>query len=110
MATQPDPGPGRWAREIIARRALVVATITAAVHVAVVAWALPPTLDAAAPVAVGSILDLLGVVCLVAWGRTGVTPADPGLAPRSADGRAFVVTSAATMPPPSEWGPGGVMG
>jgi hypothetical protein len=85
--------PGRWAREIVARRALAVSTATALIHAAVVIWALPPTLETQAPVAVGSVIDMLGVLVLVLWSRTGVTPADPALAPTAMDGRALVPES-----------------
>jgi hypothetical protein len=83
--------PGRWAREVVARRALAVSTATALIHAAVVIWALPPTLEAQAPVAVGSAIDLLGVLVLVLWSRTGVTPADPALAPKATDGTPYLL-------------------
>lgn len=89
----------RWAREVVAQRALIVTAGTALVHAAVVIWALPPTLDATAPVVVGSAIDLVGVLAAVLWARAGVTPADPALAPKSADGEAFAVTSAAGQVP-----------
>lgn len=86
----PPAAPG-WAREVVARRALVVTAVTALVHVAVVLWALPPTLEAQAPVAVGSVIDLLGVLALVLWSRQGVTPADPSLGPTAATGQPLTI-------------------
>jgi hypothetical protein len=103
--------PGRWAREVVARRALAVSTATALVHAAVVIWALPPTLEAQAPVAVGSVIDLLGVLVLVLWSRTGVTPADPALAPTAADGTPYLLHARGQPLPPmpdSAYPPGSV--
>lgn len=90
----------RWAREVVAQRALIVTAVTAIIHAAVVIWALPPTLDATAPVAVGSAIDLVGVLAAVLWARAGVTPAAPAKQPRASDGTALVREGTRVVRPP----------
>lgn len=90
---------GRWAREIVARRALIVGVATLILGAAVSYGWLTGAQQAGIAKAVDLTLTVLALVVATFWARSGVTPADPALAPKSADGEAFVVTSAAGQVP-----------
>lgn len=61
-------------RNPVAVRAAIVAAATAVLHVAVVFGLLDNAHAAALVDAVGPLVDLVGLVVLVAWARAGVTP------------------------------------
>lgn len=91
MSTHSSPsGLGALLREVVARRALVVGAVTAALHFAVQrGWVTSGWSDGAED-SLSSALDLLGAAVAILWARAGVTPADPELEPRDQDGRALI--------------------
>lgn len=86
-----DPAKvGGWAREIVARRALILIAVAAVVHVLVLTGALPDSVSEQAEAWTVSVLDALAAVVGIFWIRSGTTPADPALGPRSTSGAPLV--------------------
>lgn len=85
------------AREIVAKRALILAALAAVLHIGVTAGWLPGDISEGAEQAVAGIIDAVAAVGAVFWIRSGVTPADPTLAPRSTGGVPLV--EATTLDP-----------
>jgi len=83
----------RWAREIVAKRALIVGVVTVALGAAVSYGWLNAAQEANAAKAVDLALTVLGLLVAAFWARQGVTPADPDLVPKSADGQLLVPES-----------------
>lgn len=81
---------GGWAREVVARRALILIAVAAVAHVLVLTGAVPEGISEQAEAWATSILDALAAVVGVFWIRSGTTPADPALAPRSSNGLPLV--------------------
>lgn len=79
-----------WAREIVAKRALIVGAVGAIVHTGVVVGMLSADADSAVTLAVGGIIDSLALLTGVKWIRPAVTPADPAKDPMSTNGIALV--------------------
>lgn len=81
------------AREIVAKRALILAALAAVLHVGVTAGWLPGDISEGAEQAVAGVIDAVAAVGAIVWIRSGVTPADPALAPRSTAGALLVETT-----------------
>lgn len=75
-----------WAREVIARRALIVAAVAGGAHFAVARGWMPGDWSQTAEDTTTGLIDLVGLVAAVFWARTGTTPADPALQPMSTNG------------------------
>lgn len=76
----------RWAREIVAKRALILLAVAAVGHIGVTAGWLPGDISESAETTVAGIIDGIAAVGAIFWIRTGTTPADPALAPTSSNG------------------------
>lgn len=86
-----DVDVARWAREIVAQRALVVILIVLAVHGAIAVHVVPSSwTDDQVGTWVGHLVDSIGAVAAIWWARSAVTPADVNLGPRSANGLPLV--------------------
>lgn len=81
-----------FARAVVLKRAAIVFAAGVGAHLLVVYGILPDTAGPVVVDRVGQTIDFIAAVIGVFVIQAGVTPADPALAPRSADGRALVVT------------------
>jgi len=93
---------GRWAREIVAKRALIVGIATLLLGAAVSYGWLDDAQQAGIAKGVDLALTVLGLVVAAFWARSGVTPADPALAPKAADGRPLVPEGSTLARPPMD--------
>jgi hypothetical protein len=85
---------GKLAREIVAKRAAVTAAVATAASIATSYHWITPGVSTYANTWVTRGIDLLAVIIGGAWIRSGVTPADPALAPESSTGAALVEATA----------------
>lgn len=82
-----QPGDvSRWAREIVAKRALILLGVAGVLHVVVLTGAVPTGFSEQAEAWTASVIDAIAAIGAVFWIRTGTTPADPKLAPTSTNG------------------------
>lgn len=85
---------GRWAREVVARRTLIVGVVVAVLHLAVArGWVSQAWSDSTVQ-AVTAALDALGAVVVVLWARAGVTPVEDPRGP----GRVELVPAGVVAP------------
>jgi hypothetical protein len=93
MSTGRRVGPAdvsRFAREVVARRALILLAVAAVLHVGVASGWLPGDISEGAEATVAGIIDGIAAIGAIFWVRSGTTPADPALAPVSSNGVALV--------------------
>jgi hypothetical protein len=81
---------GTWAREVVARRAAVVAAVDIVLRVTIHLGALGPSAQAAVDDWMGTVFDGIAGLAAIVWSRSGVTPAALSLRPRLRTGRALV--------------------
>ncbi len=91
---------GRWAREIVAKRALVVGLATILLGAAVSYGWLTGAQQANVAKGVDLALTILGLAVAAFWARSGTTPADPALGPTATDGRPLVPEGSTLARPP----------
>ena len=91
---------GRWAREIVAKRALIVGLATVLLGAAVSYGWLTGAQQAGIAKGIDLALTVLGLAVAAYWARSGVTPADPALGPTASDGRALVPEGSTLARPP----------
>jgi len=91
---------GRWAREIVAKRALIVGVATLLLGAAVSYGWLTGAQQAGIAKGIDLALTVLGLAVAAYWARSGVTPADPALAPKTTDGRLLVPEGSTLARPP----------
>jgi hypothetical protein len=80
---------GVWAREVVAKRAAVVASVDVILRVAIHLGALGPAAQAAVDDWMGTVFDAVAGLTAIVWSRAGVTPATLSLRPRLRGGRAL---------------------
>jgi hypothetical protein len=81
---------GRWSREIVAKRAALVALIPIVYSVLIglgveLPWSQTDTIGW-----VNGVITVVAVLGTVLWARQGVTVADAALGPKDSEGRALV--------------------
>lgn len=87
---------GWFARQVVLRRAAIVAAVAAVVHLIIVYGLLPDTAGPLVVDRVGQTIDALAVVIALFAVRAGVTPADIRLAPTTTEGKRLIVAPPGT--------------
>jgi hypothetical protein len=80
---------GAFAREIVAKRTAVTASISTALTLLLAFHVVSVGLSDTLTSAVAGGINVLAAVVAVLWSRDGVTPSDPALAPKSTAGEAL---------------------
>ena len=78
------------AREVVAKRALILMAVAGGCHLLVAAGWMPGDISEGAEQVTTGVIDAVAAVGAIFWIRTGTTPADPTLQPKSTNGLPLV--------------------